>query len=138
MKLIWTKSKPEFQGEFVKFGPMMTWPKPIQKPHPPVIVGGGLPYGARRALAFGDEWMPHARRPNYRLLDRLDEWKVLEKAAGRTLPITAHGVEHDADLWPRYRDGGCARIVVSVESEPADTLLPKLDAWAKGVAAVAA
>jgi probable F420-dependent oxidoreductase len=54
MKAIWTKSKPEYAGELVKFPPMMTWPKPQQKPHPPVIVGGAFPYGARRAIAYGD------------------------------------------------------------------------------------
>ena len=64
MRAIWTQTKPEYHGEFVEFGPMMTWPKPVQKPHPPVLVGGGLPYGARRALAYGDGWMPHARRPD--------------------------------------------------------------------------
>ena len=95
------KTKPEYHGEFVKFGPMMTWPKPVQKPHPPVMVGGGMPYGARRALAYGDGWMPHARRPTYHLLDKLPEFHEMAKAAGRTLPITAFGVEHDpACGWP--------------------------------------
>src|SRR5258708_10243847 len=51
MRLIWTKSKPEYAGEFVKFPPMMTWPKPVPKPHPPVLVGGAFPYGARRGPA---------------------------------------------------------------------------------------
>ena len=51
MKAIWTQSKPEYHGEFVSFPLMMTWPKPVQKPHPPVIVGGAYPYGARRAIA---------------------------------------------------------------------------------------
>jgi len=51
MKAIWTQSTPEYHGEFVAFPPMMTWPKPVQKPHPPVIVGGAYPYGARRAIA---------------------------------------------------------------------------------------
>src|SRR4030095_6873475 len=63
MRAIWTKSKPEYSGEHVRFPPMMTWPKPAQKPHPPVIVGGAYPYGARRAIAYGDGWLPHARRP---------------------------------------------------------------------------
>src|SRR5688572_22342480 len=53
MREIWTKPKPQFSGTFVKFGPMMTWPKPMQKPLP-VIVGGMYPHGARRAIAFGD------------------------------------------------------------------------------------
>ena len=53
---IWTQSKPEYHGDLVSFPPMMTWPKPVQKPHPPVIVGGAHPYGARRAIAYGDGW----------------------------------------------------------------------------------
>jgi probable F420-dependent oxidoreductase len=130
MRAIWTQAKPEYHGDFVKFGPMMTWPKPVQKPHPPVLMGGGLPYGARRALAYGDGWMPHARRPTYRLLDKLPEFREMAKAAGRTLPITAFGVEHDPDLWPAYREAGIERIVLSLESEARDLVLPKLDLWA--------
>jgi probable F420-dependent oxidoreductase len=135
MRRIWTEAKPEYRGEFVQFGPMMTWPKPYRKPHPPVLVGGGLPHGARRALAYGDGWMPHARRPSYRLLDRLPEYRAMERAAGRELPVTAFGVEHDPAAWPAYRDAGIARIVLSVESLPAAELLAKLDAWAGALAA---
>jgi probable F420-dependent oxidoreductase len=136
MRAIWTKTKPEYSGEFVKFGPMMTWPKPVQKPHPPVLVGGGLPYGARRALAYGDGWMPHAKRPTYRLLDKLPEYREMEKAAGRTLPITAFGAEHDPSAWGPYRDAGIDRIVLSINSEAADAVLPQLDKWATKLAAV--
>src|SRR5690348_1072866 len=50
MKVIWSKSKPEYHGELVDFDPMMTWPKPVQKPHPPIWVGGAFPYAARRAI----------------------------------------------------------------------------------------
>jgi probable F420-dependent oxidoreductase len=136
MRAIWTQSKPEYHGEFVDFGPMMTWPKPIQKPYPPVLIGGGIPYGARRALAYGDGWMPHARRPTYRLLDKLPEYREMEKAAGRTLPITAFGVEHDPAEWPAYQDAGIERIVMSIDPEPADVVLPKLDTFAKKIATV--
>ena len=65
MKVIWTKSKAEYHGEFVNFDPMMTWPKPAQKPHPPILVGGAFPYGARRALRYGDGWMPLRARAAY-------------------------------------------------------------------------
>src|SRR3954467_15347051 len=65
MKAIWTENKPEYHGEIVNFGPMMTWPKPVQKPHPPVIIGGMFPHAARRALRYGDGWIPHSRRPQY-------------------------------------------------------------------------
>src|SRR5882724_6732306 len=65
MKEIWARSKPKYSGEHVDFPPMMSWPKPAQKPHPPVIVGGAFPYAARRALAYGNGWIPHASRPQY-------------------------------------------------------------------------
>jgi probable F420-dependent oxidoreductase len=131
MKHIWTETKPEYHGDFVDFDPMMTWPKPAQVPHPPVIVGGGIPYAAKRALDYGDGWLPHAHRPTYKLLDRLPEFREMEKAAGRSIPISAFGVEHDADAWAAYEDAGIERIIISMESELADAVLPKLDAWAK-------
>ena len=43
MKAIWTQDTAEYHGEFVDFGPMQTWPKPVQKPHPPILVGGAFP-----------------------------------------------------------------------------------------------
>jgi probable F420-dependent oxidoreductase len=54
MKQIWTQSTAAFDGEFVKFEPMMQWPKPVQKPYPPIVVGGAFPHAARRAIAYGD------------------------------------------------------------------------------------
>src|SRR5581483_1819234 len=65
MKLIWTQDEPEYHGELVQFDKMQMWPKPVQKPYPPVIVGGAFPYGARRAIRYGDGWIPRATRPNY-------------------------------------------------------------------------
>src|SRR5262249_24338334 len=62
MKAIWTKSRAEYHGEFGNFDPMMTWPKPVQKPHPPILVGGAFPYAARRAVRYGDGWIPVAAR----------------------------------------------------------------------------
>ena len=60
MKEIWTKEKPEYHGEFVNFPPMMTWSKPVQKPYPPIIVGGAFPHAARRATATGGSRSPVA------------------------------------------------------------------------------
>src|SRR5882762_4468979 len=118
MKAIWTRSKPEYHGTFVDFPPMMTWPKPVQKPHPPVLVGGAFPYGARRAIAFGEGWVPHARRPAYGdVLGLLPDFRKLAVEAGRdpaTLPITIFGVPEDRDLVARYRDAGVARVVFNL------------------------
>jgi len=133
MRAIWTESKPQYDGETVKFGPMMTWPKPVQQPHPPVLIGGGIPHGARRALAYGDGWVPHARRPDYRLVERMGEYRAMANEAGRELPITAFGAEHEPSAWGEYRDHGIDRIVLSMDSEPADAVLPKLDVWARAL-----
>ena len=63
MKAIWTKSKAEYHGDMVTFDPMMAWPKPVQKPYPPILVGGGFPQGPRRAVRYGDVWFPVAGQP---------------------------------------------------------------------------
>src|ERR1700749_321829 len=63
MKAIWSETKPEYHGEFVNFDPMMTWPKRVKKPYPPVIVGGAFPQAACRAVRYGEGWIPLAGRP---------------------------------------------------------------------------
>jgi len=131
MRAIWSRSKPEYAGQFVKFPPMMTWPKPLQKPGPPLLVGGAFPYGARRAIAYGDGWVPHARRPAYGdVLGKLPEFATLARAAGRdpaALPITVFGVAEDGDLIKRYRDAGVARLLFNLPPAKADEVLPVLD-----------
>src|SRR5262249_36832335 len=131
MKAIWTESKPEYHGRYVDFSPMMTWPKPVQKPHPPVIVGGAFPHGARRAIAFGDGWVPRARRPAYGAgLGLLPSLRTVVEEAGRdpaTLPIPVFGVAEDADLIKRYCDAGVARLVFNLPPAKADEVLPVLD-----------
>jgi len=141
MKEIWTKSKAEYHGELVNFDPMMSWPKPVQKPHPPIIVGGAFPYGARRALRYGDGWMPHRVRKTYADVSALlPKFREMAKEAGRDLasvPVTIWGAKEDEDLLKRDRDDGVSRLVVSLDSAKADKILPELDRWAKLLRTVA-
>ena len=135
MRLIWTKSKPEYAGTFVKFPPMMTWPKPVQKPHPPVIVGGAFPYGARRAIAYGDGWMPLRRRKGYsEVRDLIPKFQAMAKEANRdlaSLPISIWESKEDESELRRDQDAGVVRVIVSLDSEKSDKILPQLDRWAK-------
>ena len=135
MKEIWTTSEAEYHGEFVNFSAMKSWPKPVQRPHPPVIVGGAFPYAARRALAYGDGWIPHASRPQYGdVTNFLPRFREMAAEAGRELdsvPVTVWGVAEDLDLLKRHRDLGIARVVVSLPSAPAGEVLPILDRWAE-------
>ncbi len=134
MKAIWTQSKPEYHGEFVNFDPMMTWPKPVQKPHPPVIVGGAFPYSARRAIRYGDGWIPQASRGAYaEIADMIPEFRKMATEAGRDaskIEITVWFPKKDADLMKRYQDLGVSRVVFNLESEKAGTILPVIDGWA--------
>jgi probable F420-dependent oxidoreductase len=130
MKAIWTQSKPDYAGDIVKFGPMMTWPKPIQKPHPPILVGGAFPYSARRAIAYGTGWLPSIPNGKTDILDEIPRFRQMAAEAGRdpaTLPITAWYPPRDLELMKRYRDAGLDRVVFSVPSEPADKVTPHLD-----------
>ena len=134
MKLILTETKPEYHGEFVNFDAMMTWPKPVQKPHPPVIVGGAFPYGARRAIRYGDGWVPHASRPEYGdVSDFLPQFHKMVTEAGRdpaSLPLTMFRIVEDLDRLRHYRDIGIARVVITLPSAGPDQVLPILDRWA--------
>src|SRR4029079_19268781 len=127
MKAIWTESKPEYHGEIVAFPPMMTWPKPVQKPHPPVILGGMFPHAARRALRYGNGWIPHLRRPQYEdVTDYLPQFRQLASEIRRhpaEVPLRVWGVPPDLDRLKRYRDQGVARGVVQLAPEPADKTL---------------
>ena len=141
MREIWTKSKAEYHGEFVNFDPMMTWPKPVQKPHPPVIVGGAFPYAARRAARYGDGWIPLAGRPTQYgdAFDYVPKFREMLKENGRdpaTFPVSLfYGIE-DIDTLKRYRDLGIVRCVASLPSGNAATVLPILDRWAALMAKV--
>jgi len=131
MKRLWTEPKASFHGRFWNLDNVAMEPKPIQKPGPPLLVGGAFPYGARRAIAYGDGWVPHARRPAYGdVLGKLPEFAALARAAGRdpaALPITVFGVAEDGDLIKRYRDAGVARLLFNLPPAKADEVLPVLD-----------
>jgi probable F420-dependent oxidoreductase len=133
MKAIWTQTKPEYHGEFVDFGPMMVWPKPMQKPHPPIVVGGAFPYSARRAIRYGDGWMPQvtptATTP---LADLIPRFRQMAAEAGRdpaSLKISIGGQAPDVDLVKRYQDLDVERVSVSLMSVKEEMILPVLDQW---------
>src|ERR1700759_2120553 len=135
MKEIWTKTKAEYHGDMVDFPEMMAWPKPVQKPHPPILVGGAFPQAARRAVRYGDGWAPIAGRGADGDIDQLlPRFHEMLSEAGRdpqSVPVTVFGVSEDADRLARYRDKGIARVVVMLPSANGDTILPTLDRWAE-------
>jgi len=133
MKEIWTKKQAEYRGEMVNFDPMFAWPKPVQKPWPPVIVGGAFPKAAERAVAYGDGWIPLARGAAEELVGQIREFRQMAERAGRdanSLSVSAFAVPDNADALKRYRDAGVDRAVFVLPSAKGDTVLPLLDRWA--------
>jgi probable F420-dependent oxidoreductase len=135
MTEIWTKEKPEYHGDIVDFPPMMTWPKPKQKPRPPVIVGGAFPWAARRAIRYGDGWIPLAGGARYGdPLDYMPRFRQMAQEADRdpgSLRVIVGGAPQDPDLLKRYRDLGVAGVNFPVPPAKADEVFPVLDRVAK-------
>src|ERR1700736_4315900 len=127
MKEIWTKSTAEYHGDLVNFDTMMTWPKPVQKPYPPVILGGAFPWAARRAVRYGEGWYPNTASGEPE--DYVPAFRAMAKAAGRdpkSLSLRLGGAPDDADKLKRFRDIGVDAVNVTLMSETRDQLLPIL------------
>ena len=96
MKAIWTEDEASYSGEYVNFERIWCWPKPVQQPHPPVLVGGNGPRVLDRVLAFGDEWMPN-RMSDEDLAARIAELGARASEIGRDrIPVTVVGFPPDA------------------------------------------
>jgi len=135
MKEIWTKEKPEYHGEIVEFPPMMTWPKPVQRPHPPIILGGAFRFAARRAIRYGDGLIPQAPSAGSGSPEEfMPRLRQMAEEAGRdpqSLSVTLGGAPEDLDVLKRNRDLGVARMTVRLPPAKEDEILPMLDRWAK-------
>jgi probable F420-dependent oxidoreductase len=132
MKEVWTKSTASYDGEIVKVPQMMTWPKPVQKPWPPIILGGAFPWAARRAVRYGDGWYPNASSGDP--AEYLPRFRQMVIDAGRdpeTMTVTVGGAPEDAGKLSWLRDLGVHRVVVSLMAESREEVLPVLDRWAK-------
>jgi probable F420-dependent oxidoreductase len=131
MKAIWTRDQAEYHGDLVQFGTMMAWPKPVQKPHPPVIVGGAFPQAARRAVRYGDGWIPLAGRGGD-VAAQIPRFRDMLTEAGRaqdSCPITIFGAPEDVDVLKRYADLGVVRVTIALPAAKEDQVLPILDRW---------
>jgi len=132
MKEIWTKSKPEYNGDIVKVPSMMTWPKPVHQPYPPIILGGAFPWAARRAIRYGDGWYPNASSGDPEVY--VPAFRKMAQEKGRdpkSLSLRLGGAPEDADKLKRFRDLGIDAVNVTLMSDKRDEILPILDRWAK-------
>jgi alkanesulfonate monooxygenase SsuD/methylene tetrahydromethanopterin reductase-like flavin-dependent oxidoreductase (luciferase family) len=133
MKAIWTQREASFQGEHVRFERIWADPKPLQTPHPPVLIGGDGERTFDRVVEFGDGWMP-ILRPNRNPVDRIPELHARLRQAGRdpkTAPVSIFFAPPKREALDAMAGAGVARAIFGVPSEPRDKVLPRLDAYAK-------
>jgi probable F420-dependent oxidoreductase len=123
MKAIWTQDEAEYHGEMVDFGPMWSWPKPIQKPHPPVLLGGSGPSVLKRVIAYADGWMPNRGDD----IGRIPELQELAQAAGRgPIPVTVYPKATPEEI-EKYSAAGVERCIWYVPPDGRDQALAKLE-----------
>ncbi|MFB6601973.1 LLM class F420-dependent oxidoreductase [Streptomyces noursei] len=123
---LWTQEKAEFHGEFVDFDPVYSWPKPVQRPHPPIYVGGGE--GAfPRVAALGDAWLANGVPPG-QLGPQIAR---MRNTAGRDVPVTVYGVPADPAVIEEYARLDVERLLFSLPTVPEAETLTHLDRFAK-------
>jgi probable F420-dependent oxidoreductase len=125
MKAIWTEDEASYHGKHVDFDPIWSWPKPVQKPHPPVLVGGNGDKVLERVVAFGDEWMPNRASG---LAERVAELGRLAEEAGRDpIPVTLSGANPDPARMEKAEEIGIHRCTFYVEPGDAGAVERSLD-----------
>lgn len=135
MKEIWTEEEASYSGEQVSFEPIYSWPKPLQQPHPPILVGGNSDGALQRAVDFADEWIPNPETRLSVLAERIAELQRRASEAGREpIPVTFYGVKPDREALARYAEAGVDRAVFYLPPQPLDQLGELLDLYA-GLAA---
>jgi probable F420-dependent oxidoreductase len=128
MKAIWTQDEASYHGRYVDFDPIWSWPKPVQKPHPPILIGGNGPKVLDRVLAFGDEWLPNRIDDEAKFFARVGELQERARAVGRApIPVTFSGAPSKPDLIGRMAEAGIHRCVFYVRPGPADEMERHID-----------
>jgi probable F420-dependent oxidoreductase len=136
MREIWTADEAEYHGQYVDFDPIWSWPKPVARPCPPVLVGGNGPGSEDRVLAFGDGWLPQCGPLGSveELAGRIAALRRRAADAGRgPVPVTLFGAIPDAALLERFEAAGVDRCLLALSAPGDAETLAALDGWASFV-----
>jgi probable F420-dependent oxidoreductase len=129
MKAIWAGDEAEYHGEHVSFDPIWQWPKPLQEPHPPILLGGNGAKVLERVVAFADAWMPNwGLQTNAELIARIEELQRLAGEAGRDpIPVTVYAVRAKLEVLQELAQAGVERAVLWIPPAPRDEVAPRLE-----------
>jgi probable F420-dependent oxidoreductase len=119
---IWTKDEPEFHGQYVDFDPIGMWPKPVQKPYPPIYVGGGR-RAFERIAQLGDAWLANGLPPD-KLQPMMGE---LREVAGSDVPVSVFNASSEPEDLQAYAQLGVERVLLGLPTLPESETLKQLD-----------
>ena len=129
MKVIWTEEEPEFHGEFVDFDPIWSYPKPVQRPNPPILVGGETDHTLRRVVDWADGWFPRGRG-GFDPAEGMARLKAIADEAGRsmdTINVSLFGAPPNREALDRAAEAGMTRAILALPSNDRDDVLRRLD-----------
>ena len=132
MKAMWQNEQAEYHGKFVDFDPVFSFPKPVQKPHPPILLGGHGPKARARVVRYCDGWMPISMLAN--LQGEIAELRTLAEKAGRdpkSISISVFWAPPDRETIDGYEAIGVERVIFALPPAPRDEVMPLLDSHAK-------
>lgn len=132
MKALWTEEEGSFHGDFVNFDPAWSNPKPVQKPYPPIILGGETQYTLRRVVEFCDGWFPRAS-PAFEPVEGMSRLRQAAAEAGRdmeTLSVTVFRLPADKKRIETFAEAGVERGLLQLPSAGRDEVLRLLDEYA--------
>jgi len=130
MKALWTEERAEYHGEHVDFGPVYAWPKPRQQPHPPVHVGGAGRRAIRRAVRYGDGWVPLMSTGDDDPVALVPAVHEALAAAGRSqddFEITIYFCPPEPATVDRCAEAGITRVLFPMPSVDRQAALARLD-----------
>ncbi len=136
LREIWTNDEATFAGEFEQFENIWSWPKPTQKPHPPLILGGETDHTLRRIVRVGDGWLPRAMNPE-RVIEGMAKLKRFAQEAGRdpnTISVSIFAPPPQDAVVKRLQETDAQRIVLMVPPRNELETLRRLDRYAAYVA----
>ncbi len=130
MKALWTEERSSYKGQMVELAESWAWPKPHQKPHPPIIMGSGAGPKALSAIArYCDGWIPVRPDGLAQGIERLHLELEKEGRDPAEVEIGIYGTTADPDQWKRWERLGVSRVIIFLPPAPADVVVPLLDEY---------
>lgn len=128
MKEIWTSEEASYAGRHVSFERIWSWPKPVQEPHPPVLVGGNGRTVYDRVVAFGDAWIPNYLGDVEKLAGRIQTLQARAADAGRDpIPVTIYGVPRSPEAFERWAGAGATRCLFYLPPASGDEVRARIE-----------